>query len=86
MKEVKLNIPEYDGNSLKLIWENNYKIKVEIDDESCIIKANKEGLISLAKQLLTLAQVSNSNHYHLDEYGALEDGSNELVICKDDEL
>ena len=89
MKEIKVNIPEYDGG-LEIVFENNCKIKVEItnysNEKECVITANKEGLISLARQFLTLAQCPINNHYHLDSFVGLEDGSDELVICKDDKL
>lgn len=49
-----------------------------------MIKGNKAGLISLASQLLTLAQDDFGNGYdiHLDKYSALEDNSIDLIIVK----
>lgn len=48
------------------------------------IEANKEGLISLARHILELAQedVPEFEHIHLDEYNSLEDNSAELTIVK----
>ena len=49
-----------------------------------MLKANKEGLESLAKQLLQLSQNERPKGYHLhyDEYYSLEDGSVEFIIEK----
>lgn len=49
-----------------------------------MITANKPGLISLAKQLLTLAQdkVPSGYHLHFDEFNSLEEKSYELIIQK----
>jgi hypothetical protein len=49
-----------------------------------MIKCNKAGLISLATQLLTLAQDDFGNGYdiHLDKYTALEDNSIDLILVK----
>ena len=86
MKETKLSITEYACDGMKIVFEKNSKIKVEISDGYCIIEANKEGLISLAKQFLNLAEVQGDFHYHLEEGIGLENGSDELVICKDDDI
>ena len=66
--------------------EDDYRIKVDIDDDlSVCIAANKAGLIALAKLMLTLSSdnVPDGVHMHLDTMnGALEDNSYELIICK----
>ena len=51
---------------------------------SVVVTANKAGLLSLAKQLLFLAQdeVPMGYHFHLDETNSLEQGSLELIIQK----
>ena len=87
MKEIKITIPEYD-NGVKCIWDDNYKIKTSAPFDSLTIEANREGLISLARHLLHLAQddVPDGCHIHLDEYIALEDGSLELIISKNEKL
>jgi hypothetical protein len=80
--EIKLTIPEYSDQGFKFEWENGFEITTGINDGGIIVSANKAGLISLAKQMLTLAQdvVPVGNHIHLDEYNSLEDGSIELII------
>lgn len=64
-------------------WDDGFEIFVKVDNDDVIIKANKAGLISLARHLLALANDKKlSNHFHLDEHNSLEDGSAELIIEK----
>ena len=83
MKEIKISIPEYD-NGVECVWEEGFKINTSAPFDTLTIEANREGLISLARHLLHLAQdhVPNGSHFHLDEYNALEEGSLELIISK----
>ena len=46
------------------------------------ISANREGLLSLASHLIALAGSPAPDHFHLDGYNALEDGSAELIVEK----
>lgn len=87
MKEIKINIPEYD-DAIKLIWDDNFKIKTSIPYDTITIEANREGLLSLARHLLLLAQeeVPNGSHFHLDDFNSLENNSVELIISKNDNL
>ncbi|MBQ6655157.1 MAG: hypothetical protein IJM79_06515 [Erysipelotrichaceae bacterium] len=64
-------------------WINGFEIKVEIQNgnEVCIA-ANQEGLLSLASHLITLAQKQPGDHFHLDQYNCLEEGSAELIVCR----
>jgi len=83
--EIKLEIPDYDKTKgFQYHWEDGFEITVVNNGNSIAILANKEGLISLAVQMLTLAQetVPLNKYINLDEYGGLEDGSNELIIQK----
>ena len=85
--DITLEIPEYSPErGFEFKWQYYYGIKVEItDDKEVIISANKDGLISLATHLLTLAQDSippTDGHFHLTEYDALEEGSSELIVQK----
>ncbi|MBR4163697.1 MAG: hypothetical protein IKR11_09260 [Solobacterium sp.] len=64
-------------------WEDNFKITVKNDGGSTCITANREGLISLANILLTLADEQSGSHIHLDQYNSLEDGSAELILEKE---
>ena len=83
--QITIEIPEYDSSiGLKYSWINNFFIEIKKSDHELRIKANKEGLTSLAIQLLNLAQdaVPLNHHIHLDEYNSLEAGSDELIIEK----
>ena len=87
MKEIKIDIPEYD-DAIELVWEENYKIKTSIPYDTFTIEANRDGLLSLARHLILLAQeeVPNGSHFHLDDFNFLEDSSVELIISKNEEL
>lgn len=61
-------------------WEDGFRIKVRIDRGSVIISADREGLISLANQLTSLADERPGCHFHLDEYNSLEEASAELIV------
>ena len=81
-----IDIPDYKGKGLSLVWEENFILKARIGtkNENAIISGNSEGLISLARHLLLLAQpnVSAGHHYHFDDLNSLEQGSCELIIEK----
>ena len=63
-------------------WVDGFTIKVRVENGNVVISANKEGLLSLANQLKTLADEVAGCHCHYDEYNSLEDGSCELIIEK----
>lgn len=63
-------------------WVDGFAIKVRIDKNKVVISANKEGLLSMARQLNDMANEEIGTHCHYDEYSSLEDGSTELVIEK----
>jgi len=83
--EISINIPNFNENhGLRFEWEDGFEIKTSISNGVIILSANKEGLISLAKQLLTLAQenVPIGHHMHYDDYNSLDENSKELIIEK----
>lgn len=61
-------------------WVEGFKINVTIEGDAVLISANKEGLLSLANHMTSLAQADLRDHIHLDEYNSLEDHSAELII------
>lgn len=67
---------------MKIDWVDGFKISVQSTKDEVTISANKEGLLSLAKQLTELATEEAGSHYHLDEHNALEEGSSNIVIEK----
>jgi hypothetical protein len=82
--EIKIHIEDYNETGLDYQWRDGFIIEVTENKSEIVIAANKEGLISLAAQLLTLAQdnVPDGPHYHYDHFSCLEDGSKSLVIVK----
>lgn len=81
---MNICVPLYGEKGFSFVWEEGFSIKCSIDNNSVSIEANKEGLISLARHLLELAQenVPVFEHIHLDEYNSLDDNSVELIIIK----
>ncbi len=61
-------------------WVNGFRLEVKIEDGAAVVSANREGLLSLANHLLSLAEETPGSHFHLDEDNALEEGSAELII------
>lgn len=61
-------------------WINNSEIRVRAEDGTVLVSANREGLLSLSRQLAALAEEQPGSHIHYDRYNSLEDGSSELII------
>lgn len=81
--EMKIDIPDYTPETgLRIKWVDGFEISVNQETGITVIRANKNGLISLAVQFLTLAQdnISPGAHIHYDDLNSLEDGSSELII------
>ncbi|MYU53109.1 MULTISPECIES: Imm32 family immunity protein [Streptomyces] len=63
-----IDVPEYrDGEGLRFVWEDGFEIELTVSLTEVVIKANRAGLTSLARHLLTLAQqgVHEGSHIHL---------------------
>lgn len=85
MKKVEIEVHEYNlKTGIKIEWENGFTIHARANTNTVVIAANKEGLISLAQHLLTLAQeeVPIGHHMHYDEFNSLEEGSCNIIIEK----
>lgn len=68
---------------MEINWEDGFTIKVRVDDgKTVVISANREGLLSLARQLSDMANEETGCHIHYDKYNSLEDGSSEMIIEK----
>ncbi|MBQ6222862.1 MAG: hypothetical protein IJJ44_09665 [Solobacterium sp.] len=65
---------------MKVEWVEGFEIQVKIQDGTAVISANKEGLLSLAKQFTALAEGIPGDHIHYDEHNSLEDGSSGMVV------
>lgn len=83
--KVGIDVPDYSAeHGLRMVWEAGSIITVKLDGEVIHVTANQDGLVSLARLLLTLADplVPLGSHWHLDASNALEDGSNEIIVEK----
>lgn len=83
--ELVIKIPDYKKEEgLKVQWESGFIIETKYNDDKIVLKANKEGLISLATHMLALAneEIPSGYHIHYDETNSLEKGSLELIIEK----
>jgi len=69
---------------MELHWENGFEIRVALERDTAVISANREGLLSLAGILTTLANGLPGDHVHLDRFNALNDDSAALIIEKID--
>ena len=65
---------------MELNWADGFKINVRIENGAAVISANKEGLLSLADHLKSLAEEPPGTHIHLDAYNSLEEDSSELIL------
>lgn len=65
---------------MRINWEDGFEISATVSDNEVTISANREGMVSLANILLTLAEERPGTHVHLDELNSLEDGSCELIL------
>ena len=65
---------------MELNWVDGFKINVRIENGAAVISANKEGLLSLADHLKSLAEEPSGTHIHLDAYNSLEEDSSELIL------
>ena len=67
--------------AVNMEWTDGSRISVRIrGNREVVISANREGLLSLARQLQALAEGVPGDHIHYDEYNSLEERSAELVI------
>ena len=68
---------------MEIEWVDGFEIRVKVDHGAVVISANKEGMLSLAKQFAALAEAAPGQHIHYDEYNSLEDGSTEMIIVRE---
>lgn len=68
--------------NMKIEWVDGFEIKVVAENDGIVISANREGLLSLAKQLTALANGVPGGHIHYDTYNSLVEGSTEVTIEK----
>ena len=68
---------------MKFNWIDGYTLRVSVSGSEVTISANREGLLSLQKQLAALADAAPGSHIHYDEHNSLEEGSAELIISRE---
>lgn len=84
--KITLDIPYYDGNGLDVVWETGSKYVIKIADNNVIILANKNALVSIAKQMLYMAynDLPKGSHVHYDSFFTkMNEEEYELVIEKE---
>lgn len=84
--KVTLDIPNYDGNGIDVVWETGSKYEISIADNNVVISANKNALVSIAKQMLYMAynNLPNGSHIHYDSFFTkMNEEEYELVIEKE---
>ena len=67
---------------MNMDWIAGSVISVTIRGQEVTLSANRDGLLSLAGQLMVLAEGMPGDHIHYDEYNSLEEGSPDLIIEK----
>ena len=67
---------------MEVRWVDGYEIRVSIQNDEAVICANREGLLSLAMQMMDLAEKTAGEHIHYDEFNSLAEGSAQLIIEK----
>jgi hypothetical protein len=83
--EFKYDPPRYsDTTGIRIEWERDVSLSAEVVSGDVIIQANRAGLLTFAKHLITLAQEAAppGTHLHYDAGNELEEGSLALVIEK----
>ena len=67
---------------MDLDWIGDFSVAVSVENGSVVLKANRDGLLSLAQHFTRLAGegCTPGEHFHLDEYNSLEEGSVELIV------
>ncbi|OLT31157.1 hypothetical protein BJF79_08895 [Actinomadura sp. CNU-125] len=78
---MEVDPPSTRGAGPTFGWDDGYEISVGVEAGEVVVAANREGLISLARHLLTLAQegVSPGAHVHLTA-GQEIDSSSDLIL------
>ena len=71
-----------EGVNMIVEWIDGFEIKTIAEDNKIVISANREGMLSLAKQLTSLADGLPGDHMHYDEHNSLEEGSTEMIIVR----
>ncbi|GGY76764.1 hypothetical protein [Streptomyces nitrosporeus] len=77
-----IDVPEHRPDAgLRFAWDDGFEIEVSAGPAEVVIRANRAGLTSLARHLLTLAQegVHPGSHLHLTAQQEIE-SDHDLVL------
>jgi hypothetical protein len=80
---LEIEVPEYaPEEGVRLKWDRDFTIDVRVMGNEVVVRANRDGLVSLARHLLHLSQdtVPIGTHFHLDPDNSLEDTSCSLIV------
>ena len=82
--KLTVELPDYDGQWLDVIWEDGAELEVRYDPGEVVLEANREGLISLAEQMLYLAhhELPRGSHIHFDDWMAGVTGPGLVLVKK----
>ena len=58
---------------MRVEWVDGFEIKAVVQNGEIVISANREGMLSLAKQLMALADGVPGDHIHYDDQNSLEE-------------
>lgn len=86
MMKITVDIPDYDGNGIDVIWDDGSKYSTSVSDNDVVISANKAGLISLAKQMLYMAysDLPMGAHVHYNSFFTkMANEKYELIVEKE---
>lgn len=81
--KIEFEVNDYQADSgLQVNWVDGYKILVTIRVDEVRVAGNREGLLTLAAHIATLAQtaVPAGCHLHYEADWGLEDGSADLIL------
>ena len=65
---------------MEIRWEEGFAVRVKYVCGAVVVSANREGLLSLARQFAAPAEAAPGSHIHYDEYNSLEEGSTEIIV------
>lgn len=65
---------------MRVEWVDGFETKAVAENGEIVISANRAGMLSLAKQLMALADGVAGDHIHYDDQSSLEEGSTEMII------
>ena len=65
---------------MRVEWVDGFEIKAVVQNGEIVISANREGMLSLAKQLMALADGVPGDHIRYDDQSSLEERSAEMII------